>query len=140
VFKLARYENGRKAPNFLLDSARKTQKEVIRLRIEIFVVKTAKPDFYELQEAKRSLIKLFGGITVIPNCLGYWLNPQNGKIERDLVEIWLIYADFPEIKEEADRIHVESQMQTLMRILSLIKKATHQKSQAYALNDKIYFI
>jgi len=70
---------------------------VIRLRIEIFVVKTAKPDFYELQEAKRSLIKLFGGITVIPNCLGYWLNPQNGKIERDLVEIWLIYADFPEI-------------------------------------------
>ena len=111
-----------------------------RLRIEIFVVKTAKPDFYELQEAKRSLIKLFGGITIIPNCEGYWLNPQTGVIERDLVELWLVYADLPEPKEEADRIHVESKLNTLMRILSLIKKATHQKSQAYAINNQIHFI
>ncbi|RLI97820.1 MAG: hypothetical protein DRP00_03390 [Candidatus Aenigmatarchaeota archaeon] len=137
---LARYENGRNSPHFLLDSAEKIEKEVRRLRIEIFVVKTTKPDFYELQEAKRSLIKLFGGLTVIPKALGYWLNPQTGTIERDLVEIWLVYADLPEPKEEADRIHVESQLNTLMRILSLIKKATHQKSQAYAIDNKIHFI
>ena len=109
------------------------------MRIEIFVVLSAKPNKPELEIAKRALIRLFGGLTIIPNCKGFWLN-KNGKIEKDLVEIWLVYADFPQIKEEADRIHVESKMQALTKVLSLIKQATHQKSQAYALNNKIYFI
>jgi len=109
------------------------------LRIEIFVVRSEKENKDNLGIAKGALIRLFGGLTIIPNCVGYWLN-ENKEIEADSVEIWLIYADFPEADTESNAIFKRTTMNTFLTILELIKEATRQKSQAYALNNKIYFI
>lgn len=109
------------------------------MRIEIFVVRSEKENKDRLGIAKGALIRLFGGLTVIPKCQGYWLN-ENKEIEADSVEIWLIYADFPEADTKANAIFKQTKMNAFLSILELIKDATRQKSQAYALNDKIYFL
>lgn len=109
------------------------------MRIEIFVVKTKieqiqKPyweheAYRQLRKAKQALIELFGGFTEIKNTKGYWRN-RKGAIEKDKVEIWLIYTDLDKLTFETD----------LKAILTYIKDATEQRWQAYTINDKIYYV
>jgi len=144
--------------------------EVIKMKIEIFVVnteivklndkimqygidktKTAKDILIldierktiidSLHAEKLCLTKLFNGLTVIPNCCGYWLNDNNGKIENDFVETWIIYVndDLTE-KLEYETVLRKDIEQKLKDSLTRIKKATQQKSQAYSVDNKIYFI
>jgi len=108
---------------------------VIQLRIEIFVVETKIlhdrllsgniKGLRCLEEQKIHLIKLFGGLTEIENLKGYWINSK-GKIESDNTNIWIIYTK--QCEEE------------LLNILLRIKEITRQKSQAYTINNEIYFI
>ena len=103
------------------------------MKIEIFVVKTLNPNQKRLDSIKESLIRLFNGLTVIPNCDGYWQDNKykdGGTIWHDKVEIWQIYTDFKE----------KTAKKALKPYLTIIQGITQQTSQAYALNNEIYFI
>jgi hypothetical protein len=110
------------------------------MKIEIFMVKTLNPSQKELDRQKEALIKLFGGLTIIPNCEGFWLEKpkkiwnkqeqlktEKGTIWHDKVEIWQIYA-VNDISNLAER---------LSDILGKIKRLTKQKEQVYAINDQL---
>ena len=99
------------------------------MRIEIFVVKTLNPNQNRLDKIKDALIRVFGGLTIIPNCEGLWLN-EKGIICHDKVEIWLIYTDFKE----------QTIMKALEPYLTRIKAITKQTSQAYTLNSNLRLI
>ena len=99
------------------------------MRIEIFVVKTLNPNQNRLDKIKDALIRVFGGLTIIPNCEGLWLN-EKGIICHDKVEIWLIYTDFKE----------QTIMKALEPYLTRIKAITKQTSQAYTLNENLRLI
>lgn len=95
------------------------------MRIEIFVVRSAKEDSKRLELAKEALIELYDGLTIIPNCCGYWKN-KKGLIETDNVEIWLIcFARGNKGQKKARN-----------RILHEIRVATHQKTQFWIVNNK----
>jgi hypothetical protein len=102
------------------------------MRIEIFVVKTLNPDQNRLDKLKEALIRLFGGLTIIPNCEGFFLdkNTQFGTIWHDKTEIWQIYTDFKE----------KTVIKALEPYLARIKNATRQTTQAYALNENLRLI
>jgi len=130
------------------------------MEIKIFVVKTklenqketkigkfhGKPKFYSIPEnkllehlevEKRELARLFGGLTVIPNCSGLF-DSEIG-LESDKVEIWLIYANKTE-RLEYQTVLPKDLETSLLYILKLIKGITDQKSQAYAIDNEIHFI
>jgi len=109
------------------------------VKVEIFVVRSEKEDKWLLEMAKELLIEAFGGLTIIPNCKGFWLEDtqpnqtiktKKPKICEDSVEIWLIYTDSPKHYAEYNA----------KRLSAMIKEATVQKSQLYVINDKPYFI
>jgi len=112
----------------------KSAKDILDVNTEIKAITDA------LESEKQNLTKLFDGLTIIPNCCGYWLN-ENGKIEHDYVETWIIYVndDLTE-KLEYETVLRKDIEQKLKDSLTRIKKATQQKSQAYSGDNKIYFI
>ena len=98
------------------------------MRIEIYLVETLKPNQKSLQKLKGALIKLFGGLSELP-FKGYWKN-EIGKICEDKGKIWLIYTDLGKASFNF----------SLKSICNSIKIITQQKSQAYAINNEMYFI
>jgi hypothetical protein len=113
------------------------------MRIEIFVVKTkidasmasndkedqilARKAEWKLINVRNLLIKAFGGLTVIPNANGFWIN-KSGLIEGDSVEIWLIYTD------------IEDSKLVIRGFAKQIKKITAQDSQAFGIDGKLFFV
>lgn len=107
------------------------------MQIKIYVVKTEVDKDISLNalihDAKLRILNEFGGLTVIPNCLGLWCDnstvPTKGYIDicKDSVEIWEIYSDSPHTEE-------------LKRIVFDIKIATKQKSQLYTVNNDAIFV
>jgi len=106
------------------------------MKIEIFVVKTLNPSQKTLDSIKEALIGIFGGLTIIPNCEGFYreceIKNHHAKevICHDKVEIWLIYTDFKE----------KTAIKALEPFLARIKNATQQTTQAYALNENLRLI
>lgn len=110
------------------------------MKIEIFVVKT---EIEKLEQAKRenallwlnsrkeTIINLFSGLTVVSDCVGYWLNDKK-EIEKDNVEIWIIYTE--------KALDSGFYLSTLTHLLKSIKRITKQQSQAYAIDNKMFFV
>jgi len=109
------------------------------MRIEIFVVRSPKEALNKLEKAHKALVRLFGGCTIIPNCSGAWID-KNGSEINDNVEIWLIYAYNLHFAYR-DAVFIKRTVQKSLRpILTDIKDATCQQSQAYGLNNEICLI
>lgn len=80
------------------------------MNIEIYVVKTElyrdltyltyeeKKSIEELETERDKLIDLFNGLTIIPNCLGFFRDKLRG-IETDKTEIWKIVIPETELTE-----------------------------------------
>lgn len=125
----------------------KVSLQVSKLEIKIFVVETEiqklnvtiaqRQDrikaYDTLFRLKTDLIKLFGGLTELKDCRGYWLNSQ-GLIESDKVNYWLIYTTKEHLKQG---FNVEK---ALIGILMQIQALTKQKTQAYTIDNEIFFL
>ena len=94
---------------------------------EIYVVTTCRPDKGKLSEIKQKLCAEFGGLTIIKNCSGLWVN-NKGTIESDKVEIWRIVTD----KIVLPR--------TILDIGEKLKVICGQKSQLVTTNGFPYYI
>jgi hypothetical protein len=93
------------------------------MRIQIFVVKTEKPNVQVLEQLRKSLVKMFHGLSIIPDVKGYWVNDK-GKEDKDKVEIWEIYTDTSGFNNEE-----------FMDIMKEIKTVTKQSVQAVGINN-----
>lgn len=106
------------------------------MRVEIFVVKPYSDITYMTYEEKKALetletikaeiIREFGGLTESGEETGYW--SSNGSICVDSVKRWLIYT------ESKDTFEI------IEDFAKKIKATTAQKSQAFAINDTLYFV
>jgi len=113
------------------------------MEIKIFVVTSKLKNAMDkslLDIAKTEVIKLFKGLTVIPECLGYWIN-EKGLTDSDAVETWLIYVE----KALTEKLEYETVLkmdveQQFAKILKAIKTVTQQSSQAFAIDNEINFI
>lgn len=81
----------------------------------------------QLEELKTEVCLKFGGFTIIPNCVGYWVNAQH-KIEKDIVEIWQIVNH---------GIFTEAQIRSISEKL---KRICAQKEQLFTINGNPYLI
>jgi hypothetical protein len=81
----------------------------------------------ELMKTQKAICEEFGGLTVNPKLKGYWVD-ETGAVISDSVETWLIYADSGAINEKIRAFNER------------IKKITAQKSQAYGIDGKLYFV
>lgn len=81
----------------------------------------------ELEQLKGQLCNAFGGLTVINNCEGYWLN-NNKILEYDNVQIWEILSS------------TVVSPQQIMKYGEDIKRITSQKSQLITINGHPYFV
>jgi hypothetical protein len=93
-------------------------------QIKIYVVDEQK-SIVQLEEIKKELCSLYGGLSKYPNVKGLWLGP-NG-IECDNVTVYEIWTDKP-------------QKEKLREIALRIKELTQQKAQLYTINFKSYFV
>lgn len=120
------------------------------MRIEIFVkteltLQTTKDK--QIRDLRNEIIRQFGGLSVIPNINGYWMSDST-HICVDDVEIWLIYADREietskwTINGNKATIHttIEKTTEIIKAFNERIKKITAQKSQAYGIDGKLYFV
>ncbi|MGD0160436.1 MAG: hypothetical protein ABSB89_09080 [Candidatus Bathyarchaeia archaeon] len=97
------------------------------MKIQIFVVKTEMPNAQVLERLRKSLVKMFHGLTIIPKATGYWVNDK-GKEEKDKVEIWEIYTE-----------NIGFNTEEFMDIMKQIKTATKQSVQAVSKNNDLCF-
>ena len=79
----------------------------------------------QLEELKRGLCEKYGGLTIIKNCEGLWLN--EGKLYVDEVEIWRILSH---------NLNTE----LIKNVAQKLKAICKQKSQLYTIDDVAYFI
>ncbi len=108
------------------------------VKIELYVVTTENPDAQQLEQLKVELCKEFGGLTVIPNCEGYWLDDprrfQDGKfgvkpkMEKDSVQIWVILSS---------TVITSS---VIMKYIERLKQICSQKVQLFVVNGMPYFV
>jgi len=123
------------------------------MRIEIFVVKTeldkkqedeeeriAKIDYEcdynfgtplinelkQLEIIKSEITHEFGGLTIIPNCKGYW--EDSTQFYKDNGEIWLIYTASKDC------------LAIIEAYAKRIKNLTYQKAQAFGIDGKLYLV
>jgi hypothetical protein len=104
------------------------------MRIEIFVVLNTKidentvknPYGIELEALKAEIIREFGGLTETNEERGYWWN--NNEICVDTVRRWIIYT------ESKDSYEI------IEDFAKRIKNLTDQKSQAFGIDGKMYFV
>jgi hypothetical protein len=113
---------------------------VVKTEIEKLIDQNKHKEFLlasaNLEILKLDLIKLFNGLTVIKNCLGYWLNSFE-KLETDKTEIWnIILAE----NKNGLLIETEDRIERLAQIIANIKKTTKQKCQFYTIDNKPYYI
>jgi len=103
------------------------------MKLEIFTVTTKlrEIDKTRLEIVQTDLTRLFSGLTIIPKCLGFWLNDTEHRIEKDNIEIWLIYT-----KDLTFKIRKEK----FLKLLTEIKDITQQKEQAYSIDNTIKFL
>lgn len=95
------------------------------MRIQIFVVKSEKPNATILEQLRKSLVKMFYGLTVVPDATGYWINDK-GKIVKDAVELWEIVTTATGYNHEE-----------FTDIIGQIKAVTKQSVQAVEINNDI---
>lgn len=103
------------------------------MRNEIYVVTTeldkkqrAIGEIASLEVIKSEIVHEFGGLTIIPNCKGYWEEPT--KFYEDNVEIWLILSSSTDTRE------------IIEAFAKRIKNLTYQKQQAFSIDGKLYLI
>lgn len=97
--------------------------------IKIFCVTTAISHDYErdcLKQLKTMFCSKFGGLTVIKDCEGLWLNSDN-EIETDSTDIWLIEANNPEMK-------------FLWNLCDKLRRVTKQSSQLFTIDGLSFFV
>jgi hypothetical protein len=107
---------------------------VIKMKIELYVVTSelygkdkveTLSNLKQLEELKRGLCEKYGGLTVIKNCEGLWLN--EGKLYVDKVEIWRIFTDDLDV--------------ALIKAFAIsLKVICKQQSQLYTIDDKAFFV
>lgn len=96
------------------------------MKLEIYVVLTQNPDKTKLDSVKVELSNKYGGLTLINNCEGFWVD--NGKLYLNVVQIWRILSST--IITEKDILPYIQQLKTLC----------NQKSQLFTVNDNPYFV
>ena len=97
------------------------------MKLEIYVVTTKHPNVLALENIQKQLCDKFGGLTIIPNCSGLWVN-HSGNIDTDKVEIWRVLTDSIVLPSEA---------------ITIGEKLCHiceQEEQLVTVNDKPYFV
>ena len=122
-----------KALNYEIDNT-KTAKDILE------IVNEKNKLLENLEQQKRKLIKLFKGLTITLNQIGYWLN-EKGFIETDKVETWNIYVD----KALTEKLEYETVLNQKTKtdfqyLLFQIKQITQQKTLAYAIDNEIFFL
>jgi hypothetical protein len=80
-----------------------------------------------LDQLKVELCREFGGLTVVPNCTGYWRN-ENLELECDDTEIWIILSSTV-ITSSA-----------ILKYAERLKVLCSQKSQLFTVNNFPYFV
>ena len=96
-------------------------------KYEWYVVLSKNPNQSALYEIQKKLCKKYGGLTIIPNCKGLWLN-HVGNIESDKVEIWRVVTNSIVLPSEA------------MAIAEKLCDICGQKEQLFTVNDVPYFV
>lgn len=96
------------------------------MKLEIYVVLTENPDKTKLDALKVELSNKFGGLTLINNCEGLWVD--NGKLYLDNVQIWRILSSTVITEKE------------IMPYILQLKSLCNQKSQLFTVNDYPYFV
>lgn len=108
------------------------------MRIELYVVTTnlyknlnyltyeEKTNIEKLEKVKAEIIKEFGGLTVIPNNKGFWINDSNQMVS-DNVDIWLIFT-YNCCEKSVNAYSLQ------------IKAITTQCSQLYVIDNKSHMV
>lgn len=97
------------------------------MKLELYVVLTKNPDKAQLNQIKVRLCEKYGGLTVMGNCHGLWLNHM-GNLDSDKVEIWRVITDKIVLPSEAITIGEQ------------LKAICAQESQMLTINDHAYFV
>jgi len=110
------------------------------MQIKIYVVKTEIDKDISLNVnlpfLKIELLNEFGGLTIIKDCVGLWVDSSTVSTKgfkyicKDKVDIWEIYTDRS----------VKSILETLKPIALKIKLETKQTCQLFVINNKAYFL
>ncbi len=85
-----------------------------------------KREIWALHAIKYELVTEFGGLTETGTETGYW--SDNGIVCEDSVQRWLIYGDSRSFEEKITEFNKR------------IKIVTHQKSQAFGIDGKLFFV
>jgi len=101
---------------------------VRKLLVKLYLPTT---DKYIINNVAEEFSRLFGGATVIPNCKGYWKNPETDKLEIDNITIIESYT------EERKDVSIDF---VLGNICVDLRVKLKQKSIAYVVNNEIAFI
>lgn len=96
-------------------------------KYEWYVVTTKNPDKEKLSEIQKELCKRYGGLTVLRNCSGLWVN-HSGNIDTDKVEIWRVLTDSIVLPSEAIKVGEQ------------LKAICQQESQLFTVNDNPYYV
>lgn len=96
-------------------------------KYEWYVVTSKNPDKEKLSEIQKELCKKFGGLTILRNCSGLWVN-HSGNIDSDKVEIWRVLTDSIVLPSEA------------ITIGEKLKAICQQESQLFTVNENPYYV
>ena len=96
-------------------------------KYEWYVVTTKNPDKEKLSEIQKELCKRYGGLTVLRNCSGLWVN-HSGNIDTDKVEIWRVLTNKIVLPSEAIKVGEQ------------LKAICQQESQLFTVNDNPYYV
>jgi hypothetical protein len=96
-------------------------------KYEWYVVTTKHPNRLALMAIQKELCKKYGGLTILKNCEGLWVN-HVGNLDTDKVEIWRVLTDKIVLPSEA------------IRVGEILKTICSQESQLLTINDKPYFV
>lgn len=86
-----------------------------------------KQAFEQLEDLRLQLIQKFGGMTVIENTKGYWIN-EKGELIKDIVDIWVILTNAVITPKE------------MMWYGEKLRQICKQESQLISCNGTPYFI
>lgn len=96
-------------------------------KYEWYVVTTKKPNVLALENIQKQLCDKFGGLTIIPNCKGLWVN-HVGNLDSDKVEIWRVLTNKIVLPSEAIKVGEQ------------LKAICQQESQLFTVNDNPYYV
>lgn len=101
--------------------------ELRMCKYEWYVVVSKHPNKLALENLQKDLCKKYGGLTILKNCEGLWVN-HAGNIDADKVEIWRVLTDKIVLPSEAIKIGEQ------------LKAICQQESQLFTVNDNPYFV